>query len=67
VLPSAPLDLAALAPPISPFDAEVDVTLIDEMLALSPLERLRQNDRVLRMIEELRDAIARDAAQPPRP
>lgn len=36
----------------------VDLTLIDAMLALSPEERLRQNDRVLRMIQELRDGFA---------
>ena len=33
---------------------EVDVTLIQEMLALTPAQRIQQNDRVLRMIEELR-------------
>lgn len=47
-------------------ESEVDVTLIDEMLKLSPVERLRQNDRMLRMIEELRDGVARDAARSPR-
>ncbi len=36
----------------------VDVTLIDESLALSLEERLRQNDRMLRTIEELRRAFA---------
>jgi hypothetical protein len=45
---------------------EVDVSLIDEMLRLTPTERIRQNDRVLCMIEELRDAVARNAARPPR-
>jgi hypothetical protein len=38
---------------------EIDVTLIDAMLALTPEERLRQNDRTLAMIEELRDGLAR--------
>ena len=33
---------------------EVDVTLIDAMLALTPEERIRENDRMLRAIEELR-------------
>jgi hypothetical protein len=36
----------------------VDVTLIDSMLALSPEERLRQNDRMIRTIEELRHGFA---------
>jgi hypothetical protein len=35
-----------------------DVTLIDSMLALSPEERLRQNDRMIRTIEELRHGFA---------
>ena len=38
---------------------EVDVTLVHETLALTPQERIRQNDRVLRMIEDLRDGIAK--------
>jgi len=38
---------------------EVDVTLIQETLALTPQQRLQQNDRVLRMIEELRDGFAK--------
>ncbi|MDB4954598.1 MAG: hypothetical protein JWO36_2167 [Myxococcales bacterium] len=37
---------------------DIDVTLIDAMLALTPEERLRQNDRTLAMIQELRDGIA---------
>jgi hypothetical protein len=36
----------------------VDVALIDSMLALSPEERLRQNDRMIRTIEELRHGFA---------
>ena len=36
----------------------VDSTLIDELLALTPEERLRQNDRMLRTIQELRDGFA---------
>jgi hypothetical protein len=36
----------------------VDVSLIDEMLALSPEERLRHNDRMLRAIEMLRRGLA---------
>jgi hypothetical protein len=32
----------------------VDVTLIEEMLRLSPAERLRQNDRVAAMAVKLR-------------
>ena len=40
-----------------PQDA-VDESLIDEMLALSPEERLRHNDRMLRTIELLRQGKA---------
>jgi hypothetical protein len=40
-----------------PQDA-VDESLIDEMLALSPEERLRHNDRMLRTIELLRQGMA---------
>jgi hypothetical protein len=36
----------------------VDGTLIDAMLELTPEERLRQNDRMLRTIQELRDGFA---------
>jgi len=36
----------------------VDATLIDAMLALTPEERLRQNDRLLRTIQDLRDGFA---------
>jgi hypothetical protein len=54
--PAAPAD-----PSPSPSEAEdeaeslVDVTLIDEMLAMTVLERLRHNDRVIRDIEKLRE------------
>jgi hypothetical protein len=37
-------------------EALVDSSLIDEMLRLSPEERLLQNDRMIRTIMELRDA-----------
>jgi hypothetical protein len=46
----------------------LDVSLIDAMLALTPEERLRQNDRMLRTIQELRDGFAArraDDASPP--
>jgi hypothetical protein len=46
-------------------DGEIDVTLIDAMLALTPEQRILQNDRTLAMIEELRDGLAR-ATQPAR-
>jgi hypothetical protein len=36
----------------------VDMSLIDAMLALSPEERLRHNDRMLRTIELLRQGLA---------
>ena len=39
-------------------DVTADVTLIDSMLVLSPEERLRQNDRMIRTIEELRHGFA---------
>jgi hypothetical protein len=49
---------------MSASDPDVDVTLIDAALALTPLERIRENDRLLRQIEELRYGVsrARDAA-----
>ena len=44
----------------------VDVTLIDATLALTPEARLRQNDRMLRTIQELRDGFAaRRSDEPP--
>jgi hypothetical protein len=46
-------------------DDEVDITLIDAMLELTPEQRILQNDRTLAMIEELRDGLAR-ATQPAR-
>jgi hypothetical protein len=42
-------------------DGDVDITLIDSLLELTPEQRIRQNDLVLRAIEELRDALARAA------
>lgn len=41
-----------------PQESAVDLSLIDAMLALSPEERLRHNDRMLRTIELLRQGIA---------
>ena len=38
---------------------DVDESLIDAMLALSPEERLRQNDRMIRTIELLRQGLAK--------
>lgn len=38
---------------------EVDATLVHETLALSPTQRIQQNDRVLRMIDELRNGLAK--------
>ncbi|HSK05087.1 MAG TPA: hypothetical protein VK932_27750 [Kofleriaceae bacterium] len=40
-------------------ESEVDVSLIEATLALTPRERLEQNDRVLQMIEELREGFAK--------
>ena len=45
--------------------SDVDVTLIDAMLAISPEERLRQNDRMVRTIEELRHGFAALRARDP--
>lgn len=43
----------------------VDVSLIDEMLRLTPAERVRQNDRVASLAVKLREAFAvGDAACP---
>ena len=36
--------------------AAVDVSLIDEMLRLSPAERLRQNDRMASLVAKLQAA-----------
>jgi hypothetical protein len=36
----------------------VDTSLVDAMLRLTPEERLRQNDRMLRTVKDLRDAFA---------
>jgi hypothetical protein len=45
---------------------EIDTTLIDATLALTPQQRIQQNDRVLRQIEELRDGLAGKPARDPR-
>jgi hypothetical protein len=53
------------SPPPAPADRPlVDVTLIDEMLALTPTERLQQNDRTLDMLDELRRGL--ESNHPPR-
>ncbi len=41
----------------------VDEGLIEEMLALSPEERLRHNDRMLRSIELLRQGMAENTGE----
>ena len=51
-------DRIAGSPAPEPPGAFADPTLIDEMLALTPEERLRLNDRLARTIQELRDGIA---------
>ena len=43
----------------------VDITLIDEMLRLSPIERLRQNDRVANLAANLKAAFDSGAARWP--
>jgi hypothetical protein len=45
-----------------PDDPDYDVTLGDELMKMSPLERIRENDRVLRLIAELRDGISCETA-----
>ena len=61
-----PVRAAALDPREEPVG--LDLTLIDAMLALTPVERLRPNDRMIRTVEELRHGLAvartRDAARP---
>jgi hypothetical protein len=42
----------------APSDAGADVGLIDEMLRMSPSERLRQNDRMAALAVKLREAFA---------
>ena len=39
-------------------ESGVDITLIDEMIRLTPEQRLRQNDRAVQAAEELRHAFA---------
>lgn len=43
----------------------VDVTLIDAMLQMSPVERLRQNDRMAAVAMKLKEAFARKTAEWP--
>jgi hypothetical protein len=45
--------------------AGVDVSLIDEMLRLTPAERLRQNDRMATLAAKLRAAFETGAARWP--
>jgi hypothetical protein len=51
-----------------PFEpVEVDLTLIDELRAMTPEERIDLNDRTLAMIEELRRGVAIAEAHPAHP
>jgi hypothetical protein len=52
--PSRPLP----AQPDEDDDDLVDVTLVDEMLAMTVLERLQHNDRAIREIAKLRAGFA---------
>lgn len=45
--------------------AGVDVTLVDACLALTPEQRLLQNDRVIATIQELRDGFEDSRADQP--
>jgi hypothetical protein len=49
-------------PEAAPRVAVVDETLLDTLLAMSPEERLRLNDRMAQTIQELHDGFA--AAEP---
>jgi hypothetical protein len=53
---ATPDDSTTPHPPDSP--GSCDVTLIDAMLALTPEERLRLNDRMVQAIQELRHGFA---------
>jgi hypothetical protein len=55
---------ASIEPPAPAERSLVDVTLIDELLALTPTERLQQNDRTLAMLDELRRGL--EPHNPPR-
>ena len=46
-------------------ERQVDVTLIEEMLRLTPAQRLRQNDRVASLATRLRQAFAGRNAECP--
>ena len=58
----------AAAPDPGDEPVAVDITLVDAILALTPAERLRANDQMIRTVEELRHGFAvartRDAARP---
>lgn len=58
-----------MLPDDAPAPTVTDPTLLDAFLALTPEERLRQNDRMLATIQELRDGFAarrpHDAPRPP--
>ncbi len=43
---------------LAPADSGIDLTLIREMLALTPEQRLSWNDAMVRLIEELRRGLA---------
>jgi hypothetical protein len=51
---------SSAAPPPASDDGGVDTSLIDEMLALTPTERLRLNDRTVAALEELRRGLEPD-------
>ena len=62
---SRPHKVIPLSPPVNDVEEDtpgVDLTLIDEMLRLSPEQRLRQNDRVAALAVELQEAFAAGAS-----
>jgi hypothetical protein len=53
--------------PVTADAGSVDVSLIDEMLRLTPAERLRQNDRTASLAARLRQAFAVGDVECPNP
>ena len=47
------------APAAPAESALVDESLVDAVWALSPVERLRQNDRTIRMVELLKEGLGK--------
>jgi len=50
---------------VAAVDLSLDLSLIDALLALTPQQRLLQNDRMLQTIQDLRDGFATRRAHDP--